>query len=153
VFGKVPYPLLTIHRANQTYVYQLYSYNLMNFMEFISDRYVALNMDHNFYGFFLNKIPLIRKLKLRESASLKVLYGSVSPTNSPTAGSGLYQFPTWPDGSPISHTLSGKPYIEAGIGISNIFKVLRIDLIRRFTYLDHPGAPKYGVRGLIEVYF
>ncbi len=153
VFGKVPYPLLSIHRANQTYLYQLYSYNLMNFMEFISDRYVAINMDHNFYGFFLNKIPLVRKLKLRESASFKMLYGAVTPTNLPSEGSGLYRFPTYPDGSPISYTLAAKPYIEAGIGIGNIFKVLRIDLVRRFTYLDHPGAPKYGVRGMLQVFF
>lgn len=153
VFGKVPYPLLTIHRANQTYVYQLYSYNLMNFMEFISDRYVALNMDHNFYGFFLNKIPLVRKLKLREMASVKVLYGAITPTNVPTEGSGLYKFPTYPDGSPISYTLESKPYVEASVGISNIFKVLRIDLVRRFTYLDHPGAAKFGIRGQIQILF
>lgn len=153
IYGKVPFPLLNIHRANQTYIYQLYSYNLMNFMEFISDRYVAINMDHNFYGFFLNKIPLLRKLKLRESASLKLLYGSVSSTNSPTAGSGLFQFPTLPDGRPISYTLESKPYIEAGIGIGNIFKVLRVDLVRRFSYLDHPGVSKYGVRVMAQVFF
>ncbi len=40
VFGNVPFPLLYIHKANQTYAYQLQSYNLMNFMEFVSDRYV-----------------------------------------------------------------------------------------------------------------
>lgn len=153
VLGKVPYPLLTIHRANQTYVYQIYSYNLMNFMEFISDRYIALNVDHNFYGFFLNKIPLIRKLKLREMATLKMLYGAVTPANMPEEGSGLYRFPTYPDGSPISYTLGAKPYVEASIGISNIFKVLRIDLVRRFTYLDHPGAPKYGVRAQLQLFF
>lgn len=153
VLGKVPYPLLTIHRANQTYVYQLYSYNLMNFMEFISDRYIAMNMDHNFYGFFLNKIPLVRKLKLREMASVKVLYGAVTPTNIPTEGSGLYRFPSYPDGSPISYTLEAKPYVEASIGISNIFKVLRIDLVRRFTYLDHPGAAKFGIRGQVQFLF
>ncbi|MBK6931332.1 MAG: carboxypeptidase-like regulatory domain-containing protein [Saprospirales bacterium] len=153
VFGKVPYPLLTIHRANQTYVYQLYSYNLMNFMEFISDRYIALNMDHNFYGFFLNKIPLIRKLKLREMITLKILYGAITPTNRPYEGSGLYRFPAYPDGSPITYTLEAKPYVEASIGISNLFKVLRIDLVRRFSYLDHPGAPKYGVRGMLQLQF
>ncbi len=152
VLGKVPYPLLTIHRANQTYVYQLYSYNLMNFMEFISDRYIAINMDHNFYGFFLNKIPLIRKLKFREMASIKMLYGAVTPTNMPVEGSGLYHFPTR-YGAPITYTLEAKPYVEASIGISNIFKVLRIDLVRRFTYLDHPGAPKYGIRGQIQLFF
>ncbi|TNE49425.1 MAG: carboxypeptidase-like regulatory domain-containing protein [Bacteroidetes bacterium] len=153
ILGRVPYPLLMIHRANQTYVYQIYSYNLMNFMEFVSDRYIALNIDHNFYGFFLNKIPLVRKLKLREMASMKLLYGAVTPTNRPDEGTGLLYFPRRPDGSPITHTLEQKPYIEASIGISNIFKVLRIDLIRRFTYLDHPEAPKFGIRGQVQLFF
>ena len=36
LFGQVPYPLLTIFRANQTYAYDLYSYNLMNCLEFVS---------------------------------------------------------------------------------------------------------------------
>jgi hypothetical protein len=153
IIGKAPYPLLTIHRANQTYFYQTNAYNLMNFMEFISDRYVGFNMDHNFYGFFLNKIPLLRKLKLREQASVKVLYGAVSNTNLPEAGSGLLYFPRYPDGTPITYTLERKPYVEAGVGIGNIFKVLRLDYVRRFSYLDHPGAPKWGIRGYMQFYF
>ncbi|MEZ4921224.1 MAG: DUF5686 family protein [Saprospiraceae bacterium] len=153
IWGKAPYPLLTIHRANQTYFYQRNGYNLMNFMEFISDRYVSLTMDHDFYGFFLNKIPLLNKLKLREAATLKVLYGSVSKTNQPVPGSNVFFFPQYPDGTPISYTLEKKPYIEASIGLGNIFRVLRIDVVRRFSYLDHPGAPKYGIRGQIQLYF
>jgi Family of unknown function (DUF5686)/CarboxypepD_reg-like domain len=153
VFGSVPYPLLTIHRANQTYIYQRNSYNLMNFMEFISDRYAAVNIDQNFYGFFLNKIPLIKKLKLRELAGIKILYGTVSKENRPSEGSGLYRFPAYDDGAPITYTLEKRPYVEASVGLSNIFKVLRIDLVRRFNYLDHPGAVKYGIRGQIQVYF
>ena len=153
VFGKVPYPLLTIHRANQTYLYQRGSFNMMNFMEFISDRYVSVTFDHDFYGFFLNKIPILNKLKLREAASLKVLYGSLSSQNQPTPGSELYYLPRYDDGTPISYTLESKPYIEASIGLGNIFRVFRIDLVRRFTYLDHPGAPKYGIRGRINLYF
>ncbi len=153
ILGKAPYPLLTIHRANQTYFYQPNAYNLMNFMEFISDRYVGVNMDHNFYGFFMNKIPLLRKLKLREQASVKVLYGAVSGANLPEAGSGLLYFPRYPDGTPITYTLERKPYIEAGAGISNIFKVLRLDYVRRFSYLDHPGAPKWGIRGYMQFNF
>jgi hypothetical protein len=52
IFGRVPFPLLDIHRANQSYSYEVSSYNLMNFLEFVSDQYTALNVDHNFYGFF-----------------------------------------------------------------------------------------------------
>ena len=83
IFGRVPYPLLTIHRANQTYSYQILSYNMMNFLEFVSDQYTSLNIDHCFNGFFFNKIPLLKRLKLRETVTCKILYGNVSNDNNP----------------------------------------------------------------------
>jgi hypothetical protein len=83
IFGKVPYPLMNIHRANQTFSYQLTSYNLMNFMEFVSDRSVGVNIDHYFNGFIFNKIPLFKKLKFREVITAKFLYGSVRDENNP----------------------------------------------------------------------
>jgi hypothetical protein len=153
VFGKVPFPLLTIHRGNQTFITQQFSYNLMNFMEFVSDRYATLMVEHYFAGFFFNKIPLLRKLKWREACSFKMLYGQVSAQNRPEEDSGLLKFPTLPDGTPITYTLDDKPYMEASVGITNIFKVIRVDLIRRFSYLEHPGAAKYGVRFGVWVEF
>ncbi len=153
IFGKVPYPLLTVHRANQTFGYRFMAFNLMNFMEFVSDRYVWVNMEHNFYGFFLNKIPLIKKLKFREYATCKVLYGQISSKNKPTAGSGLFELPTYSDGTPLTYSLEKKPYIEASVGLGNIFKVLRVDLVRRFSYLDHPETSKFGVRVAAAVQF
>ena len=56
IFGQVPYPLLFIHRANQTYSYQIASYNLMNFLEFVSDEYTSLNIDHSVNGFFFKSL-------------------------------------------------------------------------------------------------
>jgi hypothetical protein len=150
VFGHVPFPLLYIHKANQTYAYQLQSYNLMNFMEFVSDRYVSLHIDHSFNGFFLNKIPLVRKLQLRETASFKALYGDVSRDNRPGEGrSGLFDFPANNLGRPVTHSLKDGPYLEASLGISNLFRILRVDLVKRFTYLDHPGISEWGVRARI----
>ena len=32
IIGKVPFPLADVHHANQTYAYQMQSYNLMNFL-------------------------------------------------------------------------------------------------------------------------
>lgn len=153
VLGKVPFPLLTLHRGNQSYITQQFSYNLMNFMEFVSDRYATLMVEHYFNGFFLNKIPLLRKFKLRETCSFKLLYGQVSAQNRPTEDSGLLKFPEFPDGTPITYTLENQPYMEASIGITNIFKVFRVDLVRRFNYLEHPGTVKYGVRAGVWVEF
>lgn len=153
IFGTVPYPLLSIHRANQTYSYQLQSYNLMNFLEFVSDRYVAFNIDHYFNGFIFNKLPLLKKLKLREVVTMKVLYGGISDKNLPQNNTSLYKFPLTNDGQTLTHSLEKKPYIEASIGIANIFKLFRIDLIRRFSYLEHPGVDEIGIRGRFKFDF
>ena len=93
LFGKVPFPLLNIHRANQTYTYQLNSYNLMNFLEFVSDHYAALNVDHYFNGFIFNKIPLLKKLKWREVITGKLLVGGLSDENNPNKTPDQLKFP------------------------------------------------------------
>jgi len=153
VFGKVPFPLLTIHRANQTYAYELPSYNLMNFMEFMSDKYASINIEHNFNGFLLNKIPLVKRLQLREIVTLKVLSGSLSGKNDPHQSQGLYQFPQDKLGNDVSFKLGATPYMEGSVGLSNIFKILRVDLVRRFTYLENPHIAKWGIRAKIKVDF
>jgi hypothetical protein len=145
-FGKVPYPLLFIHRANQTFSYEPYSYNLMNFLEFVSDQYVSLNVDHCFNGFFLNKVPFLKRLKFREIVTFKALYGSVSNNNLPSISNNLFSFPTDLNGDPLTFTLDKKPYIEAGVGLSNILRIFRVDLIRRFTYTGNPNVSNMGIR-------
>ncbi len=83
IFGQVPFPLLTIHRANQTYAFQRQAYNLMNFLEFVSDHYVAVNAEHNFNGFLFNKIPLFKQLKWREIIGTRLLWGGIRSENNP----------------------------------------------------------------------
>lgn len=150
IFGdEIPYILLHLPQANQTYAYQLKSYNMMNFMEFISDEFVSLNATHFFNGFFFNKIPLFKKLKFREVISLKMLYGRLTDPNNPELNSALVQLPTNEDGTPATFLFGDEPYIEASIGVSNIFKVVRLDLVKRMTYLDNPNIPQlWGVKGL-----
>jgi hypothetical protein len=150
-FGTAPYPYLFIHNANQTYIFQTYSYNMMNFLEFVSDKYAVLNIDHSFNGFFFNKIPLLKKLKLREVATLKVLYGRVGDNNDPYLNSNLFKYPQDVNGVPLTYTLEQKPYIEASIGCSNIFRILRVDIVKRFTYLDLPHSPPIGIRVKIRL--
>ena len=141
--GKVPFPLLNISAANQTFSYDPDAYNLMNYLEFVTDHYIGVNYTQSFSGFFLNKIPLLDRLKLREYLSAKVLYGGVRKENNPALTSGLYNFPVTSNGT---FALGNTPYVEAGAGIGNIFKILRVDVIRRFNYLDHPGVSPYGIK-------
>lgn len=152
-FGQVPFPLLMIHRANQTYSYQLQSYNLMNFLEFVSDQYASVNIDHTFNGFIFNKIPLLKKAKLREFVTMKVLYGKVRDENMPENNPNLLSFPTFADGQQATYTLERKPYIEASVGVGNIFNFFRIDVVKRLSYLEHPNVSDIGIRGRFKFDF
>ncbi len=154
IFGKnIPFPLLSIHRANQTYAYQLNSYNLMNFMEFVSDQYAAINVQYYMNGFLFNKVPLIKKLKLREVFTIKSLWGNLRDENNPAMTNNVFRFPTNETGTPISYTLNSGPYVEGSVGIANIFKLLRVDLVKRFTYLDNPEVAEWGIRARFKLDF
>ena len=125
----------------------------MNFLEFVSDHYASINVDHSFNGFFFNKIPLIKKLKLRETLSFKALYGGIRDENDPANDPSLFMFPSNAQGVPSTYTLGKTPYIEGSVGVSNIFKVLRVDLVKRFNYLDHPEVSEYGIRARVKFDF
>lgn len=153
IFGQLPFPLLSIHRANQSYSYQLQSYNLMNFLEFVSDQYASLHIDHTFNGFIFNKIPLIKKAKLREFISFKVLYGKLREENIPEKQQGLLLFPTFAGGEQATYHLGNRPYMEASLGIGNIFNFFRIDVVKRLNYLHHPHVSDLGIRGRFKFDF
>jgi hypothetical protein len=154
LFGQVPFPLLDIHHANQTYAFQLQSYNLMNFQEFVSDHYASIAVDHNFNGFIFNRIPLLKRLKLREIIDVKSLWGGVRKENDPANDPSLLRFPGSVGANGAgTYALGSTPYIEGSVGVGNIFKLLRIDYVRRFTYLDNPGAPRSGIRFFVKFDF
>lgn len=132
-WGRLPYPLLKIHPGNETYWFDESSFNLMNYYEFVSDQYVSFYYTHHFVGFFLNKVPLMRKLKWREVAQVKGVIGNVSKSNL------LYSE------LPAGTYTTGKPYFEASLGIENIFRFFRVDAVWRLSYYDHPDITKFGV--------
>jgi len=144
-----PYFLLHLPQANQTYAYRTGYFNLMNYMEFASDKWGIVNIEHAFEGFFFNKIPLLKRLKLREVATFRAIYGGLDDRNNPNKNPELIQFLETNDGRKITYTLEGQPYMEASVGVYNIFKLLRVDLVQRLNYLDQPNVPTmFNVKGL-----
>ncbi len=86
ILGQVPYPLLKIPEGNATYFFQRAAFNCMDFYEFASDSWATLILEHNFSGYFLGKIPLLRRLDLREVMLFKMAYGRISPKNDGSRG-------------------------------------------------------------------
>ncbi len=123
IWGDVPFPLMKIHEGNETYAFDLYAFNLMNYQEFVSDTYASLFLEHHFQGFFLNKVPLFRRLKWREVVGVRTLIGSYDETNH----TGLV-FPAGMTG------LRSTPYTEFSAGVENIFKIIRVDAVWRYNY-------------------
>lgn len=150
---QIPFPLLTIHRANQSYAYQLQSYNLMNFMEFVSDHHVALNVQYYMNGFILNKIPSLKRLQLREVFSFKAIYGGLREENNPTYNPQLFAWQTNSNKETSSFGFGTEPYMEASVGLANIFKFLRVDVVKRLNYLDQPNVSEWGLRARFKFDF
>ena len=138
---------MIIPNANLSYIVQYDTYSTMNALEFINDQYVSWDLNYNLSGFILNRIPLIKYLKLSEIVSFRGMYGSLSDKNNPALSTGLFQFPSGSSG------MGKDPFMEAGIGLENIFKILRIDYVWRLTYLNHPGIDKTGIRFVLDFGF
>ena len=78
------------------------------------------------------------------------MVGRLNNENNPLLNSELPLLPEL-NGKNIVIQLNEAPYIEASIGISNIFKILRIDLVKRINYLEEGRFDRhqiFGVRGL-----
>ena len=141
-WNTVPFPLLNLPMANLSYITQNNeSFNLINNMEFLNDRYASLNLSYDMNGKLFNRIPLIKKLKWREMFRIRGLWGTLTDKNNPYKSNNpdLFLFPMR-DGVPTSHVMGKTPYVEASVGIYNIFKLLHIEYVRRLTYTDIPGV-------------
>lgn len=155
-WNKVPFPLLIMPAANLSYISQRETFNLIQNMEFLNDRYASLDFTWDLNGKLFNRIPLLKKLKWREAIGFKALYGHLTDKNNPYLNEGdgdLFMFPTR-NGAPSSFVMEkNKPYMECFIGIHNIFKIVHLDFVHRLNYLDNPNIDKWGVRCMVMVTF
>ncbi|OAV65216.1 TonB-linked outer membrane protein, SusC/RagA family [Bacteroidales bacterium Barb6XT] len=141
VWNAAPFPLLILPNTNQSIAIQPEAFAMMRALEFVTDQYASFYVTYYLKGWILNRIPYVKWLKLREVLSVNGIYGSLSDKNNPALNpAGLFQFPEG------TRPLGKTPYIEASVGLDNVFKILRIDYYRRLTYLNEPNIKKGGVR-------
>ena len=148
VWSEVPYPLLILPNANMSYTIQPETYTNMNPLEFINDEYASWDLTYYMNGNLLNRIPLIKKLRWREVFCFRGLWGNLTDKNTPSLNNkGLFPFPE------ETYQMGKEPYMEASVGIENIFNAIRVDYVWRLNYLDHPGIQKNGIRATIMLSF
>lgn len=141
IFGEVPLGLMGVIPGNQSWFVIENTYNLLDYYDFVADEYASLHFEHHFNGRLFSRIPLIRKLNLREIIGIKGVYGRVSDENNRLNASGL------------TYIAPEDVYWEYHAGVGNIFKVLRIDFAWRGSYMEMPDARKFAVRASFGFYF
>ena len=134
VFGTTAYPFLKVHEGNQSYWLLTSTFNKLNYFEFISDKYVGGFVENHWEGLLFDRIPLIKKLQWRLVTTGRITYGAISSRHSSEM-----ILPSF------TKQFGNVPYAELAVGIENIFKVGRVDLVWRVTHLD-PGMSPLGIR-------
>lgn len=142
--GEIPYPLLHNPRGTRDLGFARYHYNLLYNSSFVADLYANLHISINGKGVLLSKVPLIKKLQLRESVSFKAFWGKLLGNHT--------------NGIQIPDNLrapNNEPYMEMGFGITNVFKVLRVEYVTRLNKSEsfNQVSAKHGIRFRIEVSF
>ncbi|MBV5312234.1 MAG: carboxypeptidase-like regulatory domain-containing protein [Prolixibacteraceae bacterium] len=138
-FGKLPYTMLDIPRGNETYGLYTYDFNMLNYMEYVHDKYLHAYLEYHLNGFLFNRLPLLKKTGLREVFSFKTIVGSLSDKNQQ-----IVEFP-------VTISKMDNPYIEFGAGVENIFKMFRLESVWRVNPKSTVGAPSFGLRVKIKV--
>ncbi len=170
-WNRVPFPLLVIPESNLSYIRSRNTFNLVGNMEFLHDRAVTTMWRWDLNGKLFNRIPLLKKLKWRESLALNAMWGYLTEKNNPLLAVNqdddfLFRFPgEWKhniNAQPgrfrnqyVTYTEplnSWTPYIEAAVGIHNILKFLSFEYTHRFTYIKD-NTKTWGFRFYFEASF
>lgn len=153
-WNTVPFPLLIMPHTNLSYISQhnTYTFQLMNNLEFLSDRQAMWHMTWNLNGKLFNRIPLLKALKWREKIGFRGMVSTLTDKNNPflEQNAGNSKLLMFPEGCQV---MGKRPYMEVLIGVHNIFKFLELDYVRRLSYNDLSTAMKHGVRFALNLTF
>ena len=142
--GDAPYESLDQPVGSMSLGYSKYRFNLLHHAAFAHNLYTNVHLHINGGGVLLNRIPVIKTLKLREVVSLKGHYGMLNK-----AYKGVFELPSF------YSNVSQKPYGEIGVGLTNIFKVLRVEYVHLLgkTYQNRLFTDRSGLFFRAEMSF
>ena len=132
-FGTAPYLLLDVPGGNETHVDSRYQFNTMQPYEYAADQYLSLHTRLYTGGMLFDKIPFLNRLGLRERYSFNMFMGSMTNANQ-----------TYNNTAHFAVT-GNKPFMEAGVGVENIFHLLSLDYFWRLSKSTDPVAQRAGL--------
>jgi Family of unknown function (DUF5686)/CarboxypepD_reg-like domain len=151
----LPFMLLEVHPGNDIFYYSKQSFNLMNRFQYLSDQYAGFTIEHDFEKKLINMLPFLRKINVRQFWNLKAVWGDLSAANKKL---NCIEYSVYP-----MQSLNGKPYIEIGTGLDNIFRYFRLDLVWRVSQNTPPminhsesfqsHAARFGIFGSFHIQF
>lgn len=178
-WNTVPCQLLCVPRANLSYIRCDNTFSLVRNLEFLNDRTFMMMYRWDLNGKLFNRIPLIKKLKWRESLGFNMMWGYLTDKNNPNRFNDVTRYPDmeskmadpgydflynmpgeWvanADGTKRYVTLmqpmnSWKPYVEINVGVHNVLKFFSIDYYHRLTY-NRADTQTWGLRFAFEASF
>ena len=97
----------------------------MNRFAYLSDQYAGFTIEHDFEKKLISLIPFLRKINVRQFWNMKAVWGNLSASNRLL---NCMEYSGY-----AMQSLNGKPYLEFGTGLDNIFRYFRLDLVWRLS--------------------
>ena len=144
--GNTPQSQLFTPYGNRAWLLVPDAFQTIQPLEFIADKYLDFKLLYRMEGLLFNRIPLIKRLGLRELVGIHGYWGDTSPRHI-TPRPGQILLPTYAE--PMRNDL----HLELSAGLSNIFKVLSVQYFYRITGKGIPPLQRHSVRLGISVSF
>lgn len=125
--------------VNNSLVARQSTFELMQPLEYVSDKYLHFVLNYHLKGLIFNRLPILRLTGWRELLSIRGYWGDVSPSRR-TRRVGEYVYPE------VVTPMNNHLYLEGCVGIENILNVFAIQYFRRFTPSHITDAPKWMVK-------
>lgn len=146
VWGDAPQTSLFNPNATTGWVLRPRTFQTLRPLEYVADKYLRFQGTYHMRGLLLSRIPLIKRLRLREVLSLHGYWGHISERNR-LPRQGMPYLPS------TSTPMNNRLHLEVGAGIDNIFTLFRVEYFYRVTDPHIPAADRHAVRIRTSVTF